>query len=143
MPEISVIIVSWNAKRYLLNCLASLSNPTVYNQEIIVVDNASSDGSTEAVENQFPNVILIKNKENLGFARANNIGIRQSSGCYICFINSDVILLNNCIEKLIVFMDSHPSTGMVGPMILNQDGSLQPMPAFPEYLESSLPDPGI
>ena len=127
MFDVSIIIVSWNAKHHLLNCLNSLENtPNGYLQEIIVVDNASSDGSPDAVARQFPQVRLFKNKENLGFARANNIGIRQSSGRYICFVNSDVIVLNGCIENLISFMDKQPTAGMVGPRILNPDRTLQP-----------------
>lgn len=90
-----------------------------------MVDNGSSDGSCYAVENQFPQVKLIKNEENIGFARANNIGIRASTGRYICLINSDVIVLEGCIEKLIELMDANPSAGISGPKILNQDCSLQ------------------
>jgi GT2 family glycosyltransferase len=127
MFDVSIIIVSWNAKQHLLNCLNSLENAANgYSQEIIVVDNASSDGSSDAAARQFPQVRLVKNKENLGFARANNIGIRQSSGRYICLVNSDVIVLNGCIENLISFMDNHPTTGMVGPRILNPDRTFQP-----------------
>jgi hypothetical protein len=93
--------------------------------EIIVVDNGSSDGSAEFVEKEFPHVRLIRNKENLGFAKANNIGIRASTGRYMCLINSDVTVQNNSIEKLMEFMDASPSVGMSGPRILNPDGSLQ------------------
>ncbi len=90
-----------------------------------MVDNNSTDGSPEVVETKFPQVRLIKNNENLGFARANNIGIRVSSGRYICLINSDVIVLDGCIEKLIEFMDNKPSVGIAGPRILNPDHTLQ------------------
>jgi GT2 family glycosyltransferase len=127
MLDVSVIIVSWNAKEHLYNCLRSLNVlRDGYKKEVVVVDNASTDGTVELVEEKFPEVKLIRNKENLGFARANNIGIRESSGRYICLINSDVILLDDCIGKLMTFMDDHPSVGMVGPKILNPDGSLQP-----------------
>jgi GT2 family glycosyltransferase len=77
------------------------------------------------IAEKFPQVKLIRNKENQGFAKANNTGIRQSSGKYICLVNSDVLVLDKCIEKLIKFMDAHPSTGMVGPRILNPDRTLQ------------------
>ncbi|MFA5238857.1 MAG: glycosyltransferase family 2 protein [Phycisphaerae bacterium] len=127
MLDISVIIVSWNAKQHLINCLKSiLDTVDGYSQEIIVVDNASFDGSPDAVISQFPQVTVIRNKENLGFGRANNIAIRMSKGRYICLVNSDVIVLKDCIKKLITFMDSHQDAGMVGPKILNPDGSLQP-----------------
>ena len=79
--DISVIVVSWNAKEYLQNCLISLNDHgSRYEQEVIVVDNGSSDGSPEFVEKEFPHVRLIKNKENLGFAKANNIGIKNEAG---------------------------------------------------------------
>jgi GT2 family glycosyltransferase len=126
MLDSSIIIVSWNAKDHLINCLNSLSKFKKNGCEIIVVDNCSTDGSAKAVETQFPQVQLIRNKENLGFAKANNIGIRASNARYVCLINSDIILLDDCIEKLIDFMDSRPSVGMVGPKILNPDRSLQP-----------------
>jgi len=125
-PDVSVIIVSWNAKEHLLDCLCSLSHQSGVVGEIIAVDNGSSDGSCDAVENQFPQVKLIKNGENLGFAKTNNIGIRASRGRYVCLINSDVIVLEDCIEKLIEFMDKNSHVGMAGPRILNPDRTLQP-----------------
>jgi GT2 family glycosyltransferase len=125
MFDINIIIVSWNAKGHLINCLNSLSNPRGFTQEIIVIDNGSSDGSVEIIENQFPQVKLIKNNDNLGFAKANNIGIRASTGRYVCLINSDVIVLDGGIEKLIEFMDKNPLVGMSGPRTLNQNYTLQ------------------
>ena len=126
MPDLSIIIVSWNAKQYLHRCLDSLAGKTSgYSREIIVVDNASDDDSVEFVEKDFPDVKLLKNKTNLGFAKANNIGISQSSGRYICFVNSDIIVLNNCIENMISFMDDHLKVGLAGQRILNPDLSLQ------------------
>lgn len=125
MPDISIIIVNWNANGHLINCLNSLSKFKRSGWEIIVIDNASTDGSPEEVETQFPQVKLIENKENLGFAKGNNIGIRASTGRYVCLINSDVIVLDGCIEKLIEFMDKNPSVGVAGPRILNPDRSLQ------------------
>ena len=125
-PEISAIIVSWNAKHYLLDCLRSMKGRSAGKRiEIIVVDNASTDGSPEAVEREFPGVKLIRNETNKGFAAANNIGIEQSTGKYICLINSDVWVLENCLERLGDYMDSHPSIGMLGPKILNPDRTLQ------------------
>ncbi len=127
MIDVSVIIVSWNAKRYLLNCLQTLFvNKHEYRQEIIVVDNASTDGSADAINKRFSFVKLIRNKNNLGFAKANNIGINASAGRYICLINSDVIVRNECIERLLYYMDKHLEIGILGPMILNGDLSLQP-----------------
>lgn len=126
MMDISVVIVSWNAKKYLLECLQSLaSQQTSSNMEIIVVDNASTDGSPEAVSEQFPNVRLIKNNENLGFGKANNIGIKHSAGNYIYLINSDIKVLDGCLDRLLNYIEKSPTIGILGPKILNADLSLQ------------------
>jgi GT2 family glycosyltransferase len=122
-PLISVIIVSWNARSYLEQCLTSLTSEMWrYPLEIIVVDNASTDGSPESVENRFPNVRLVRNTSNLGFSKANNQGIAQSTGKYICFVNSDVKVLDGCITKLVDYMQAHPNVGMAGPSMLGPDG---------------------
>ncbi len=124
--EISFIIVSWNAAKYLTKCISSiLDSVLTYPYEIIVVDNASSDGSPEIVQRQFPRVTLIKNDTNLGFARANNIGISRSSGRYLCLLNSDVVVLKGAVDKLILFMEDQPAVGMVGPQIIGVDGKVQ------------------
>jgi hypothetical protein len=124
--DISVIIVSWNAKHYLLDCLKNLNGSGAGKSiEVIVVDNASTDGSPEAVEKDFPGVKLVRNGTNRGFATANNIGIEQSNGRYVCLINSDIKVLGNCLERLCDYMDSHPAIGMVGPKILNPDMTSQ------------------
>jgi len=124
--DISVIIVSWNARHFLEECLGTLSavrfSRTV---EIIVVDNASTDGSPEMVEGQFSHVRLIRNGQNLGFAKANNIGIRESTGRYVALINSDIKVLGNCLDPLANYLDKHPDVGNVGPRILNRDMTLQ------------------
>jgi GT2 family glycosyltransferase len=123
---ISVIIVSWNACAYLMQCLASLYNqPCRYSMEIIVVDNASSDGSADRVANLYPNVRLIRNAENLGFAKANNIGILASTGRYLCLVNSDVKILPHCIDRLVDYCEGNPKVGMVGPRVIGRDGKLQ------------------
>jgi GT2 family glycosyltransferase len=123
---VSVIIVSWNARACLEQCLASLTQETCrYPMEIIVVDNASSDGSAECVENQFPHVRLVRNDSNLGFARANNVGIAQSKGRYLCLVNSDVKVLKDCITRLVDYCEEHLQVGMVGPRVLGGDGKLQ------------------
>jgi len=124
--DISVIIVSWNAKACLRECLASLPAARATNSiETIIVDNNSSDGSPEMVEVEFPEVRLIRLNENRGFAAANNIGIRASSGRYLALVNSDVIFLDQCLDKLADYMDEHPEIGIAGPRVLNRDRSLQ------------------
>jgi GT2 family glycosyltransferase len=125
--DVSIIIVNWNTKGHLIKCLRSIYGTTKnLDYEIYVVDNGSSDGSPEVVMKQFPQVCLIRNNNNLGFARANNIAISKSSGRYICLINSDILVLNRCIKNLLTFMDSHPRVGLVSPRILNPDRTLQP-----------------
>jgi GT2 family glycosyltransferase len=123
---VSVIIVNWNARNYLLQCLASLT-PEVCrpSMEIVVVDNDSSDGSPEAVEAQFPHVRLIRSGANLGFAKANNLGVARSRGRYLAFVNSDVKVLKDCLSTLVDYCDQHPEVGMAGPRIIGGDGKLQ------------------
>ncbi|HWP84932.1 MAG TPA: glycosyltransferase family 2 protein [Terriglobia bacterium] len=131
MPEphrvdISVIVVSWNSKGHLERCLESLTRtPCSRSVEIIVVDNGSADGSPEMVESRFPQARLIRNRENLGFAKANNQAIRVSRGRYISLVNSDVEVLPGCLDKLAEFLDQNPKVGNVGPRVLNPDRTLQ------------------
>lgn len=124
--DISFIIVSWNAKTFLLSCLESIVR-TVHDvkYEIIVVDNASDDGSPEAVEMHFPQARVYKLENNLGFAAGNNRGIARSHGRWLCLINSDVELLPHCVEGLAHLMVNSPDIGLVAPRILNPDHTLQ------------------
>jgi hypothetical protein len=94
--------------------------------ETIVVDNASSDGSAEMVRERFPDVRLICNEDNFGFAKANNIGIRQASGRYLALINSDVKVLDGCITALVAYCEADRRAGIVGPLIYGRDGKQQP-----------------
>ena len=127
MVDISVIIVSWNAKELLYECLLNLTKEkNHYQLEIIVVDNASTDGAPELVREKFPHVRLLRNDENLGFSKANNIGIKVSKGRYICLINSDAFPLDGCLDRLCKHMDEHKEIGVIGPKVLNPDGTLQP-----------------
>lgn len=139
--DLSIIIVSWNAKRLLLECLQSLTyEHSAYSTEIIVVDNASTDGSPEAVQEQFPHVKLVRNDANLGFAKGNNIGIKQSIGEYICLVNSDVKVLKGCLDRMYDYMDRHPSVGILGPKILWPDLTLQDScRKFPTLLNNLFP----
>jgi len=120
--DISIIILSWNDRQHLEECLSSLFNGAQSRSlEVIVVDNASTDGSLEMVENRFPNVRLVKNQENLGFASGNNLGVMASTGHYICLLNSDIRVCTGCIDRLADYLDQHPDIGIVGPRILNAD----------------------
>ena len=124
-PEISVIIVSWNARSFLEECLDSLSRGITRTHEVIVVDNASTDGSPEMVTERFPWVILIQTGENLGFSKGNNIGINRSRGKYLALVNSDVNVLPDCLDQLAAFLDEQRDVGMVGPRVLYGDRRLQ------------------
>jgi len=124
--DISVVIVGWNARHYLKLCLDSLAKaPPRRNIEVLVVDNASTDGSAEMIEAEFPWVKLIKSKENLGFSRGNNVAIRQCQGRYIALVNPDVIVFPGCLDALADFLDQNPKVGNVGPRVLNPDMSMQ------------------
>lgn len=125
MVYISFIIVNWNTKDILSKCLKSIyDNKPSYSMEIILVDNASTDGSADLVRATFPEVIIIQNDSNLGFAKANNIGIRKSKGRYVCLINSDVLILENCMNLMIEFIDKNPTVGILSPKLLQPDFSL-------------------
>ncbi|MGD0323642.1 MAG: glycosyltransferase family 2 protein [Terriglobia bacterium] len=124
-PSLSVVIVSWNTKRLVLECLESLERSRgCLPLELILVDNASSDGTAEDVQRQFPHVRLVRNERNLGFARANNIGINLSSGEYVCLVNSDVAVPDGCLQKMLDYMEEHADVGMLGPKMILPDGSV-------------------
>jgi len=126
MIDISIIIVSWNAKDFLDECLHSIySNAPSCHFETIVVDNASTDGAPDLVKQKYPQVYLIQNAENLGFAKANNIGIEKSKGKYICLINSDAFVLEDCLDLMLNYINQHPKIGVLGPQVLNPDRSIQ------------------
>jgi len=124
--DISVVIVGWNAKRYLELCLDSVAKaPPRRTLEVFVVDNASTDDSVEMTEARFPWVKLIKSSENLGFAKGNNVAIRQCQGRYIALVNPDVIVFPGCLDALADFLDQNPRVGNVGPRVFNPDMTMQ------------------
>lgn len=127
--DLSVLIVNWNAKEWLRNCLNSvyedLRTCTGTNAQIYVVDNASSDGSVEMLMGQFPQVNLIDNAQNLGFAAANNQAIKSAEGQFLLLVNPDTLVHPGTIEKLIAHLRDSPQVGAVGPRILNPDGTIQ------------------
>jgi O-antigen biosynthesis protein len=127
VPEVSIIIVSFNTKQLLDDCLASVRKSlqrTNTPSEIIVVENASTDGTKEMVKKKYPEVTLIVNRNNEGFGKGNNQGIKVAKGKYILLLNSDTLLQNNAIGNLIAFSKLHPDT-FVGPKLYNADGSIQ------------------
>lgn len=124
--KLSIIIVAWNIREELVNCLRSIeSNRPREDFELIVVDNASSDGTIEAVKNDWPQVITIANSENRGFAAANNQGIKRSKGRYVFFLNPDTLVHPHALDILTDFMDKNPDVGACGPRLLNADGTIQ------------------
>ena len=126
--DLTISIVSYNTKRLLRNCLSSIyRNVKEIEFEIIVVDNASEDESMEMIKEEFPQVKLIINQNNLGFAKANNQAIKQSRGRYILLLNSDTVVISDAILKILNFIKSHPDVGVVGCRKLNADLSCQPL----------------
>lgn len=126
MLDLSIIIVNFNSKNLLKDCLQSINqNIRKISYEIIVIDNHSSDGSPDMVKNEFPQVKLIKNLENLGFAKANNQGLNINQARYAMLLNNDTLVKESALDKMVEFMDSHPEAGACGAKLLNIDGSIQ------------------
>ncbi|MCD5397818.1 glycosyltransferase family 2 protein [candidate division NPL-UPA2 bacterium] len=124
--DISFVIVNWNTKELLLDCLSSIyTKVNDLEFEVFVVDNGSLDGSLEAVRANFPQVRLIENGQNFGFARAANRALRRISGRYAVLLNTDTILEKGAVEKLAVFMDKTPRAGIAAGQLLHRDGSKQ------------------
>ena len=124
--DISIIIVNWNTRDILRDCLRSVYEQTRdIRYEVIVVDNASSDSSVEMVGTDFPQAILIENSENCGFAAANNQGISIARGRYVLLLNSDTIVLDEAIQRTLIFADQQTETAVVGCKVLNRDRTLQ------------------
>ena len=126
MPEISLILVSFNDWIHLEKCLQSLKGclPEL-DLEIVVVDNNSTDGSPDLIKKNFPKIKLICNKENLGFSKANNLGIRASAGEFVLFLNSDTIVNTQALTVLLEGMKRNPSIGAVGPALLSGQETYQ------------------
>lgn len=124
--DVSVVIVSYNTKNLLAECIKSVYDETVEaDLEVFVVDNASTDGSSQMVQDKFPKVKLIANKENRGFAKANNQAMELGSGRYVLLLNPDTLILENAIDKMIAFMDENQNVGLSTCKLLNADGTVQ------------------
>lgn len=123
--KLSIIIVSWNVEKYLVNCLSSIekNRPSV-EYEIIVVDNASTDGIVDRIRRDFPNVCLVENISNIGFAAANNQGIEMAKGQYLFLLNPDTIVHPDAMDSLTKYLDEHEDVGACGPKLVREDGSL-------------------
>ncbi len=140
--DLSLIIVSYNVRDLLIACLESIQSALASSRlryEIIVVDNASSDGSPEAVRHRFPGVRLIESPENLGFAAANNRGLQIAGGRVLVLLNPDTTVPPGTLEILFDYLGEHPDTGVVGPRLIYPDGSTQPSRRrFPTFLTGLL-----
>lgn len=124
--KLSIIIVSWNVREDLIRCLRSIfENPPGCEFEVIVVDNASSDGTVETAKKDFPDIKVIANTTNVGFAAANNWGFQKAGGQYLLLLNPDTIVQGGALDILIRFMDDNPAVGACGPKLLNDDGTTQ------------------
>ncbi len=127
--DLSIIVVNWNVKELLRNCLNSLldacrTTPQL-KIEIIVVDSASSDGSPQMVRAEFPQVQLVAGEKNLGYAGGNNAGAEAARGRYLFLLNPDTVLQPDALTQLVDYLDSHPQVGAVGPQLLWPDGTVQ------------------
>ncbi len=126
MNDVSIIIVSWNSWSYLDDCLKSLAHhATRYSTRIVIVDNGSKDGTPGVIKSRYHTISVIENSENLGFAAANNQGMRTARSRYVLLLNPDTVVMPGCLDALVEFMDAHPDAWAAGPMMLNGDGTLQ------------------
>lgn len=126
MIDLSIIIVSYNTKEFLKKCLLSIAQhkPNKFTVEVIIVDNHSTDGSSNLVKKEFPKVVLIENEKNLGFSKANNRGIQKAKGRYILFLNPDTELSQNVISEMVAFMDKNREVGAATCKILMPNGKM-------------------
>src|SRR5689334_20151943 len=121
--QLSVIIVNYNVKHFLEQCLCSVLKAVKgIESEVMIIDNASSDGSQDYLSSKFSNVRILRNKENKGFFRACNEGLQLSQGKYILFLNPDTIVPEDCFEKCIEFLDLHPDAGALGIKMIDGTG---------------------
>ena len=120
--DVSIIIVSYNVCDLLCQCISSIYDKvTDVSFEVIVVDNASSDNSVDKIKQTFPNVKVIASKVNLGFGKANGLGVKHSSGKYLFFLNPDTELINNAVSVLYLFMETHPNVALSGANLFTPD----------------------
>lgn len=124
--DLSIIIVAWNVRDLVLDCLASIRDAELQiRYEVIVVDNGSADGSVAAVQRQFPEASVIALPRNIGFAAGNNQGLLKMNGRHALLLNSDTIVLRGALERCVGYLDAHPEVGVVGPQLLNPDRTKQ------------------
>ncbi|WP_406648185.1 glycosyltransferase family 2 protein [Aliisedimentitalea scapharcae] len=143
--DLSIIIVNWNTKDLLRDCLCTVERGLgQLHAEVLVVDNASTDGSPRMVRTEFPWVQLIESSRNMGFAGGNNAALRSASGRYVMLLNTDTLVHGTVLENAVAWMDAHPNAGIMGPRVLNADGSVQPScSAFPSLRNLAMQTAGL
>ena len=134
-----MIIVNWNTKDLIEQCLDSIfSTSTKISLKVIVVDNASTDNSTDMIKKRFPNVILVENKKNVGFAKANNQAFELiKQGSYVLMLNSDTLLIKDTLQKMVDFMGENPEAGAVAPALRFPVGKFQTGGGFSPSLKTA------
>jgi GT2 family glycosyltransferase len=124
--KLSIVVICWNDLKVIKDCLESIYDQTsAITFEVIVSDNGSTDGSIEYIREKFPQVRIVENGANLGFARGNNAGIRVAQGEYVLILNPDTIIRDKALDKLVAYADKAPEAGAFGCRVLNPDGSFQ------------------
>lgn len=124
--DLSIIIVNWNTREMLRDCLHSVFDTLGdLAAEVILVDNASTDGSAQMVAQEFAQVQLVVNSQNLGFARANNKGMARAKGQFVLLLNTDTLVRGDVLQAMVGYMQAHPAVGILGPRVLNRDGTVQ------------------
>ena len=144
-PDLSIVIVNWNTRELLRECLASVrAGLGDLPAKVIVVDNASEDGSAGMVAAEFPEFVLIRNAENRGFAAANNQGFAVARGRHVLLLNSDTLVHGEVLPRSVAWLDAHPEVGAMGCRVLNTDGSVQRTCAmYPSLLNQLLQTSGL
>ena len=123
-PLVSALIVSYNVRELLVDCLRAFFASSDVPVEAVVVDNASRDGSADAVASEFPDVKLVRQRKNVGYGRANNIGLQECTGRFVLLLNPDVTVGEGCVGRLADFLLVRPDVGGVSPRLLRPDGTL-------------------
>ena len=126
VPVLSIMVVNWNTRDLLENCLRSIyEDPASIDWEVVVVDNNSDDESLEMVERDFPQVVQVANRENMGFVQGNYLALENARGRYLLLLNTDTEVEQGALGQLVGFLEANAQVGAVGPKLLNRDGSLQ------------------
>lgn len=126
MLDLSIVLVSWNVADLLAACLDSIyAGLGTLQADVIVVDSGSSDQTVALLRARFPQVIMLAQGENIGYTRANNLGLAQAKGRYLLLLNPDTEIIGDALQRMVAYLDANPTVGIVGPFTHNTDGSYQ------------------